>query len=780
MADNSFLKLPDEFYANEQTDQIVSSGISLPDEFYAEENQEAPQQELPIANLARESSRELLADPDIPNWLKEKTIQAGGLLAGIEQAGLTTANVLINTAQNVRSLGRSIAEIASRPFSQESDIQGIKNNSPSTNYNADWLDRLGETKEFIKSNVLSPASKERVEFGEKALPVALAALGTAGVGLGAGAAKGTLGRIAGSAFGGAKAGSAFELANSLMDENGTLDASTLAKRVGTGAAIGGAIGGVFQSGLEFLSGLGTTARRIFNISTKGTGSEDDIMAGINDVAKQFKADPDAKALHDAYREIGIKPTATTVFKNQNFAKEMESRARPLTFDEADEMQALLDANQAAAEKFVRTVPESLEQALQKEAPNLIAEDGLITHTKKTIDAIRSASYQAPEVRPVFDAVDSGIGLNNDTLNVLNQAKPTTAIDNKLVSMWQAVKSVISKGLGRSSALDGALVDSAIASTNQVGSHNNTQVLDALRKSVTQQLDDINIGNFDKTILRGVQKKIDVLMDSNVPGYSKAMNHLGTLDIFPGLSPTIKQYMSSRTSGEDVLKALFNPKTARLERREMLSFFTNGLKNTKGEMVIPGNPLLLKAAMRNHLNIGLNNADDLSKPFVQRFVKAFSNTDAKREMYNDIFTAISGRNLNQWTKIARLLDVSFQKHAEKLLSGTKAQSFLGAVGTDLSKSGVIKATSTLLNIGKQRAMFKMMWTKDWNQLLKQLDTHKSFGQQVNFLSAKLIDGGAQDLFDFSDEPALNSYIQKGGRSSANTQNKNKQIIKARGF
>jgi len=55
------------------------------------------------------------------------------------------------------------------------------------------------------------------------------------------------------------------------------------------------------------------------------------------------------------------------------------------------------------------------------------------------------------------------------------------------------------------------------------------------------------------------------------------------------------------------------------------------------------------------------------------------------------------------------------------------------------------------------MFKLMYNKDWNYLLKELNTYKSFGQQVNFLAGKLINGGAQELFNLNEEPALQTYL-----------------------
>jgi hypothetical protein len=258
-------------------------------------------------------------------------------------------------------------------------------------------------------------------------------------------------------------------------------------------------------------------------------------------------------------------------------------------------------------------------------------------------------------------------------------------------------------------------------------------------------------------------------------------------MFPEIAknPVLKDFLTAngKKSGQNLIKTIFNPKTSSAERKELVKFFNDGIRNIAGELVIPGNRVMLAAATKARMEQALSKVPDTTNNFTQRFVKAFQSNPSLRQMYNDILPAVSGKVGTNWTKAARLIDASFEKYGKNIFNGgagsslESAASASGRPGTIAAE--IIKATQMV----KRRALFNFMYLQNWDDALQQAYKYTSFQGQVSAVSGWLLGAGATELFDFSDDVNITEYI-KQRREVKNKQNSKGnstvETMRSRGF
>lgn len=683
---------------------------------------------LPIAQAAMDKNAEIMANPNLPKFVKDLSPHAAAAAATAEELAVGVTGAFINAADNISDW-----------FSNDPDL----------------LDELQEAKQAIQRDV-SPRQAERLRNIETVARTGATALATAGIGASAVRPTGFWARTFQGAKLGAAGGAAAASLDTLLSEDSSLTEQLISPF--KGAAFGFGAGGLFSGAID----LGVKAS-----SAVGIGR---VRQLGNELAETFHKDPHAKKIFTELKKAGVKATVADIQPGRTAAKNRLLEAKAMSDAEFDLLDAITTKNQnAIARNFERGVVNSIDDLAKSAPEDLISTTAQKAHLDKISGQLRAAA--ANDFPDVYPKIDAGIPLAAKTSRILKADKVT---DPSLLAVQEELAELTRAGRGA----DNALRVEAQAAFNKFGTHNTTKTLDLVGKSLSNKVKVAKLAG-DQAKVRSLNKAsrlVDKLMDETVPGYGEARVAIGKLSPFPRIAndPDLQQFFT-RMDGDDVYKLLLDPKTKPQQHQALLDVLANGIKNQRGELVIPGNKPLLAAVIRDKMEQQFGKISDLNKNASQVFVQAFAKNPANRRMWDEAFRSISGRSLQEWQKHTRVIDAVFNKFGNNMLSDN-----FGTTLADLVSGDQIRGVEKILGYFRRKATFNFMFKKDWQKLLNATARQNTFSNQVDTLFGGLSGALGNELFKLDKKTAdlmeanLGTQQQQGGLDA------NKKATRNRGF
>lgn len=686
---------------------------------------------LPIAEKVLGFAGEVNANPNIPQWVKSTVNVGAATAATTEEIGEAVAGLGLNGAVNIAEL-----------FGQ----------------NDTFLHEIQKGRQIVRGE-LSQAQQERQRNFESTLRTGASALATAGIGAGAKKTVGFWQNVWQSAKLGTLGGSiAVPIDNLLSEDTSNLE---LILSPFTGAAFGFVGGSLFGLGAE------TTKA----IAAYLPGAPGQVRNLTHWVADRFRKHPTAKVLYNELREADVRPDAANIQPGLSAGKRKLLEAKALSDTELDTLNQLDNANaQAIANKFKQTVVKTVNDLSEAGPENFTSKTAQIVEIDKYAKQIRTAANR--EFNDMWDKIDSGMQLSRRAINTINQKKATDAAVLQLQDEFNNMA-------GAKLSANNPLKPYAQAAYNKVGSHYQTTTLDTVVKSLAEKASNASVEGRHATsaLFTKASKLAEDLLEDSVPGYAAARRSIGKLDMFPAIAGNadLKKFLTELT-GEQVHKLLLNPNTSLGQHRTLLNLLANGIQNTRGETVLPGNKALLASVVKDRMEQSFGKIADLNKSVSKVFAQAFAKNPALRNMWDDTFKILSGKSSQQWQKFMRVVDATFDRYGERLM-----QDGFNANLEQLLAGDRLNVAAKLLGYFKRRATFNFMFKKDWQPLLEKVARQQTFSNQVDALVGGFMGRGGNALLDnlFNQDEKIQE-LANSQNSQGNNVDNTKQTMRKRGF